>query len=123
MMNVFSVLREGFRLTTHSVGSLDEMLNGDGDDETPDAWAAYLADRIEEILARKGSTVSGREKCYKSYIHLLTNQYAEEEIRGKEGELVTAFLKSIKEEKSENETVLAIKGGQNMAQSSRPCLH
>ncbi|MCJ1273951.1 hypothetical protein MMC21_001744 [Puttea exsequens] len=95
--------------TSFSVGSLDEMLNGDGDDETPDAWAAYLADRIEEILARKGSTVSGREKCYKSYIHLLTNQYAEEEIRGKEGELVTAFLKSIKEEKSENETVLAIK--------------
>lgn len=93
-----------------SVGSLDEMLNGDGIDTTSDAWGAELADRIEEILARKGSTVQGREKCYKIYIHILTNQYSEEEIRAKEDELVAAFLKSIKEEKSENETVLAIKG-------------
>lgn len=93
-----------------SVGSLDEMLNGDGVNDTTDAWGPELADRIEEIMARKGSTVQGREKCYKIYIHILTNQYAEEEIRGKEDELVAAFLKSIKEEKSENETVLAIKG-------------
>lgn len=94
-----------------SVGSLDEMLNGDGVDSTTDAWGVELVDRIEEILARKGSTVQGREKCYKTYIHILMNQYTEEEIRGKEDELVAAFLKSIKEEKSENESVLAIKGG------------
>ena len=65
---------------------------------------------MEEILARKGSTVQGREKCYKTYVHILTSQYAEEEIRGKEAELVVAFLKSIKEEKSEKETILAMKG-------------
>ena len=93
-----------------SVGSIDEVLNGDGVDKVPDAWQAELADRIEEILARKGSTVLGREKCYKTYVHLLTAQYAEEEIRGKEAELVVAFLKSIKEEKSEKETILALKG-------------
>ena len=93
-----------------SVGSIDEMLNGDGVDKIPDAWQAELADRIEETLARKGSTVLGREKCYKTYVHLLTAQYAEEEIRGKETELVVAFLKSIKEEKSEKETMLALKG-------------
>lgn len=86
------------------------MLNGDGVEKTPDAWQAELADRIEEILARKGSTVLGREKCYKTYVHLLTAQYAEAEIRGKEAELVVAFLKSIKEEKSEKETLLALKG-------------
>lgn len=92
----------------NSVGSIDEVLNGDSPEG--DAWRPELADRIEEILARKGSTVQGREKCYKAYIHILTSQYAEEEIRGKEAELVVAFLKSIKEEKSENETILAMKG-------------
>ena len=54
--------------------------------------------------------MQGREKCYKAYIHILTSQYAEEEIRGKEAELVVAFLKSIKEEKTEKETILAMKG-------------
>lgn len=86
------------------------MLNGDGVDKIPDAWQAELADRVEEILARKGSTILGREKCYKTYVHLLTAQYCEGEIRGKEAELVVAFLKSIKEEKSEKETILALKG-------------
>ena len=98
-----------------SVGSIDDVLNGDGTEHTTDTWRSELADRIEEVLARKGSTVQGREKCYKTYVHLLTAQYAEEEIRGKEAELVVAFLKSIKEEKSEKETVLAIKG-------TYPCL-
>ena len=65
---------------------------------------------MEEILARKGSTLQGREKCYKAYVYILTSQYAEDEIRGKEAELVVAFLKSIKEEKSEKETILAMKG-------------
>ena len=85
-------------------------MNGDSAEVPTDAWRSELVDRIEEILARKGSTVQGREKCYKTYIHILTAQYAEEEIRGKEAELVVAFLKSIKEEKSENETMFAIKG-------------
>lgn len=44
------------------------------------------------------------------YIRILTSQYAEEEIRGEETELVAAFLKSIKAESSEKETALAIKG-------------
>ena len=65
---------------------------------------------MEEIFARKGSTVQGREKCYKTYVHILTAQYAEEEIRGKEAELVVAFLKSIKEERTEKETILAMNG-------------
>ena len=93
-----------------SVGSIDEVLNADSTEHSGDAWRPELADRMEEILARKGSTVQGREKCYKTYVHILTSQYAEEEIRGKEAELVVAFLKSIKEEKSEKETILAMKG-------------
>ena len=93
-----------------SVGSIDEVLSGDSTEHSGDAWRPELADRIEEILTRKGSTVQGREKCYKTYVHILTSQYAEEEIRGKEAELVGAFLKSIKEEKTEKETILAMKG-------------
>jgi len=93
-----------------SVGSIDEMQNGDGVEKIPDVWQAELADRIEEILARKGSTILGREKCYKTYVHLLMAQYCEKEIQGKEAELLVAFLKSIKEEKSEKETILALKG-------------
>lgn len=54
--------------------------------------------------------MQGREKCYKAYVHILTSQYAEEEVRGKEAELVVAFLKSVKEEKTEKETILAMKG-------------
>lgn len=94
----------------HSVGSIDEVLSGDTTEHSGDAWRPELADRIEEILARKGSTVLGREKCYKTYVHILTSQYAEQGIRGKEAELVVAFLKSIKEEKTEKETILAMKG-------------
>lgn len=86
------------------------MLNGDSLEKLPDAWQAELADRVEEILARKGSTLQGREKCYKTYVHLLTAQYCEDDVRGREAELVAAFLKSIKEEKSEKETILALKG-------------
>ena len=92
------------------MGSIDDILNGDSTEHSGNAWRPELADRMEEILARKGSTVQGREKCYKVYIHILTLQYAEEEIRGKEAELVVAFLKSIKEEKTEKETILALKG-------------
>ncbi|KAL9126280.1 MAG: hypothetical protein Q9217_004653 [Psora testacea] len=95
--------------TSFSVGSIDEMLKGDGAEPSASAWGAELADRMEEIFARKGSTLQGREKCYKRYAYLLTAQYSEEEIRGKEDELIAAFLKSIKEERSEKEVVLAMK--------------
>lgn len=54
--------------------------------------------------------MQGREKCLATYVRTLTAQYAEEDIRGKEEELVTAFLKSIKTEASEKETILAMKG-------------
>ena len=41
---------------------------------------------------------------------MLAIRYSEEDIRGKEDELVAAFLRSIKEERSEKEAVLAAKG-------------
>lgn len=93
-----------------SVNSIDEILLHDKNDQPIEAWRAELADRIAELIDRKRSSTLGREKCLTMYIRILTSQYAEEEIRGKETELVAAFLKSVKAESSERETVLAIKG-------------
>lgn len=93
-----------------SVNSIDDVLSPDSAELSTDAWRAGLADRIAEILDRKRSSVQGRERSLAIYTRILTIQYAEEEIRGKEIELVSAFLKSIKSESSEKETVLAVKG-------------
>ncbi|KAL9598873.1 MAG: hypothetical protein Q9219_004213 [cf. Caloplaca sp. 3 TL-2023] len=95
--------------TSFSTNSIDELLNGDNPDPVTDAWRADLADRIQELLDRKRSSVQGREKCLATYVRTLTAQFAEEDIRGKEAELVVAFLKSIKAESSERETILALK--------------
>ena len=97
------------RLTLRpSVGSLNEILNSEATDTTS-AWRTELNDRIDEIINRKRSSVQGREKCYATYIHILAAQYAEDEISSRAAELVTAFLKSIKAESSDKETVLALK--------------
>ena len=86
------------------------MLSAESPEVSTDAWISELADRIEEIINRKRSSVQGRETCLATYVRILTAHYAEEEIRGKEAELVTACLKSIKTESSEKEAVLAMKG-------------
>lgn len=86
------------------------MLGPDTAELSTDAWRAVLSDRVAEILDRKRSSVQGRERCLAIYTRILTTQFAQGEIRGKEAELVSAFLKSIKSESSEKETVLAIKG-------------
>ncbi|KAL8946308.1 MAG: hypothetical protein Q9222_007274 [Ikaeria aurantiellina] len=95
--------------TSFSTNSIDELLNGDASDPITDAWRSDLVDRIAELIDRKRSSVQGREKCLATYVRILTAQYAEEDIRGKEAELVVAFIKSIKAESSERETILAMK--------------
>lgn len=91
-----------------SLGSLNEILNSEAT-ETTGAWRVDLDERMEEIIDRKRSSIQGREKSLATYIHILTSQYAEDEISGREAELVTALLKSIKAESSDKETVLALK--------------
>ena len=107
MMWFFRRRRTSRKLIRSSVGSIDEIVNGDRNDSASDS---QLADRIEEIFARKGSTIQGREKCYKTYVHLLTIRCSAESLNGKEDELIAAFLKSVREESSEKESVLALKG-------------
>jgi len=105
-----------------SVNSIDEMLSAENTEVSTEAWRTELGDRIQEVIDRKRSSVQGRETCLTAYVRILTAHYAEEEIRGKEAELATAFFKSIKAESSEKETVLAIKGEQNTAQAPSLCL-
>lgn len=95
--------------TSFSANSIDEVLAGEDTETSPDVWKAELADRIEEVLDRKRSSIQGREATLAGYIRILTSRYAEEEIRGKETELVASFLKSVKLETSEKEAILAIK--------------
>lgn len=93
-----------------SANSTDDQATVDDKELSTDAWKSDLADRIEQTIDRKRSSVQGREATLRAYIHVLANHYAEDEICGKKTELVTAFLKSIKAETSEKETILAMKG-------------
>ena len=105
---------------SHSVNSIDDIVAGDDSEQVPDAWRAELADRIEEIIDRKRSSVQGRETTLAAYIRILTAAYAEEEIRGKETSLITSFLKSIKAETSEKESILAMKGRFHLQLTTTP---
>jgi hypothetical protein len=73
------------------------------------SWQEDLHDRIQEILDRKRSSVVGREESLAAYIRILCAKYAREEVHGKTLELAAAFLKSVKTESSEKESVLALK--------------
>lgn len=93
-----------------SVNSIDEILAQEDSEQSPEQWTAELADRMEQIIDRKRSSVQGREESLASYVRILTAHYAKEEVRSKASELVSAFLKSIKSESSENETIFAMNG-------------
>ncbi len=93
-----------------SVNSIDEVLAQEDSEQTVEQWTAELADRMGQIIDRKRSSIQGREESLASYVRILTAHYAKDEVRSKASELVTAFLKSIKAESSENETIFAMKG-------------
>ena len=102
--------------TSFSVNSMEEMLTVEDTDQPSEEWRTELADKMEETIDRKRSSVQGREITLATYVRILTSHYAEEEIRGKKNDLVASFLKSIKAEASEKETVLALKGKFDSAQ-------
>ncbi|KAI9699217.1 MAG: hypothetical protein M1820_007189 [Bogoriella megaspora] len=96
--------------TAWSSNSIDDILAAADEVEPPtDAWRAALDDRIEQIIDRKRSSVQGREESLAAYNRILISQYTQEVLHSKMGELAAAFLKSIKSETSENETILALK--------------
>ncbi|KAI9768815.1 MAG: hypothetical protein M1840_004629 [Geoglossum simile] len=97
--------------TNWSINSVDEVLALE-DVDLPSAaidWQEELGDRMAQIVDRKRSSISGREESLSAYVRILTAKYVAEELHGKSEELVDAFLKSIKAESGEKETVLALK--------------
>lgn len=85
------------------------MLAGEPVDEAVDNWQQTLDDRMEEIIDRKRSSVQGRETSLAQYCYLLMSKYSDAQISPKMGELIPAFLKSIKVDSSEKETSLALR--------------
>lgn len=65
--------------------------------------------------------MQGREESLAAYARIVTAHYAIDEIRGKAAELATAFLKSVKAETSERETILALKGTDSAMNPSETC--
>lgn len=79
-------------------------------DDELQAWKAELKTVVEEITDRKRSSTEGREKTLASYNYIVAHRYASAELDGSLRDLVPALLKSIKNESSDKETLLAIKG-------------
>ncbi|KAJ9372499.1 hypothetical protein DTO282E5_2826 [Paecilomyces variotii] len=93
--------------TAWSTASLDDL--ADNPDSGNEQWAEELADRIQEILDRKRSSVQGREEALSAYCRLLKYHFAAEEIRGNISDLLAAFSRSVKYESSVRETTLALR--------------
>ena len=97
----------------YSLNSVDDLLAiGEEDEDSIDVLADELDQTIESLLDRnwKRSSVQIREAALSKYIRILTSRYSRDDIEGKELQLAHAFLKSIKSDSSEIETILALKG-------------
>lgn len=96
------------RLTqTHSTTSLDDLAENPEADNSD--WPEELADRINDILDRKRSSVQGREESLAAFCRLSKFHYVEEEIRAHIPDLLEAFSRSIKNETSVRESMSALK--------------
>ncbi|KAH6674549.1 interferon-related developmental regulator-domain-containing protein [Halenospora varia] len=95
--------------TNWSVNSIDDMLSLDVPEDATEAWRQDLADRMEEIIDRKRSSVQGRETSLAQYNHILMSHYSYDEIQSKTSELFPALLKSVKAGSSEKEICLALR--------------
>ena len=95
-------------LHAYSVNSIDEIVSIDDTDEV--TWTSRLSEKIDEVIDRKRSSNEGREAALSEYIRFLTARYVGEDLQGRENDLLSAFAKSVKQETSEKETILALKG-------------
>ena len=67
---------------------------------------------MDSIVDRnwKRSNVQTRERAFATYVRAITESFAQDELSTRENALAGAFMKSIKDETSANETILALKG-------------
>jgi hypothetical protein len=109
--SLFTALRPTCaNVSTHSTNSIDEILNGDDVDLPEDAWKTELNTRVEQITNLKRSSTEGRTESLLAYAHILMARYAKEDIEGHVSELVASMIRSIRQETTEREAVVALKG-------------
>ena len=84
----------------------------DETDPLQQSWQDDLGALMDKIVDRnwKTSNVQTRERAFATYIRALSDNFAKDELSTREHALVGAFMKSVKEESSVNETLLALKG-------------
>ncbi|KAL9110098.1 MAG: hypothetical protein Q9227_005291 [Pyrenula ochraceoflavens] len=96
--------------TSFSINSIDELINSDDfNEQTTDVSKLELDARINELLERKGSSGKGREDCLTSYNRLLMGHVFGDVLHGRNSDIIAALIKSLKAEKSEKETLLALR--------------
>ncbi|CAP86139.1 hypothetical protein E8E15_009729 [Penicillium rubens] len=91
--------------TSMSIGSFDDE---NPEQDNPD-WEAELAERIQEILDRKRSSVQGREEALQAFCRLTKYHYTVEEIHGTIPDLLAAFERSVRTEISVREATLGLR--------------
>ncbi|KAJ5965956.1 hypothetical protein N7481_012670 [Penicillium waksmanii] len=91
--------------TAMSIGSLDD----ENPEQENEDWPQELADRIQELLERKRSTVQGREEALAAFCRLTKYHYAEEELRGSVTDLLSTFARSVRNETSTREATNALR--------------
>ncbi|ETS81413.1 hypothetical protein PFICI_06415 [Pestalotiopsis fici W106-1] len=87
----------------------NSVIASEDGDETISDWTDKLKDCINEILDRKRSSTQGRERYFAAYTHLARHHFADTMIEHQMHELVPAFLRSIRNGGTTEETVGALK--------------
>lgn len=96
--------------TNQSINSIDAFLESEEFSETNlDTLKSSLATTIDEIVERKGSTVTGREDALDRYVRILISHHFGDVLYGRVEEILVALMKSVKSEASPRETQLALR--------------
>jgi hypothetical protein len=95
---------------SNSTNSIDDILNGEDGELPTDAWQAELRTRIEQITNLKRSTTEGRAESLHTFAHILMARYAKDEIESHMSDLLPSIMRSIKQETTERETTMALRG-------------
>lgn len=75
-----------------------------------EAWRAELYTRIEQISNTKRSSTDGRIQSLSVYAHILMSRYARRDVESHITELIPSLIKSIRQDSSEREALVALTG-------------
>ena len=96
--------------TNQSINSIDAFLESDEFAESNlENLKSSLSTTIEEIIERKGSSVTGREEAIDRYGKLLTSHHFGDVLYGRVDAILAALMKSVKSEASAKEAQLALR--------------